>query len=56
MDAPTVGDSVNIRLEGKITNAATIPGGGVRVGIEFVRLSEEEQAITAVLSDVLVKN
>lgn len=49
VDAPAVGDSVNIRLEGKITNAATVQGGCVRVGIEFVGLSEEERAITAVL-------
>jgi hypothetical protein len=48
---------VNVRLEGEIRNATATMGRDIRVGIEFIRLSETEQAITAVLSvmsDVLV--
>jgi hypothetical protein len=52
VDAPAIGSSVNIRLEGEIRNAAPSMEGGVRVGIEFVGLSEAEQAITAVLSEM----
>jgi hypothetical protein len=50
LEVPAVGDSVKIRFEGEIKNAAAIPEGTVRVGIEFVGLSEAERAITAVLS------
>jgi hypothetical protein len=50
---------VNVRLEGEIKNAVVTMNRDVRVGIEFVQLSETEQAITAVLSvmsDVLASN
>ena len=50
LEVPAAGDSVKIRFEGEIKNAAAIPEGTVRVGIEFVGLSEAERAITAVLS------
>ena len=49
---------VNVRLEGQIKNASLTMSRDIRVGIEFIRLSETEQAITAVLSvmsDVLVR-
>ena len=52
VDAPAVGSSVNLRLEGEIRNAAPAMEGGVRVGIEFVGLTKGEQAITAVLSEM----
>ena len=52
VDAPTIGSSVNLRLEGEIRNAMPASEGGVRVGIEFVGLSEEEVAITAVLGQM----
>jgi hypothetical protein len=52
VDAPAIGSSVNIRLEGEIRNAAPAMEGGVRVGIEFVGLSEEEVAITSVLGEM----
>ena len=48
---------MNVHLEGEIKNASVTMSSDFRVGIEFVRLSETEQAITAVLSvmsDVLV--
>jgi hypothetical protein len=57
VNLPGDGSSVNVRLEGEIKNATPTMSRDLRVGIEFVRLSETEQAITAVLSvmsDVLV--
>lgn len=59
VNLPEEGCSVNVRLEGEIRNAAPTVGGGIRVGIEFLPLSEAERAVTAVLSvmsDVLVKS
>ena len=41
---------MNVRLEGQIKNATATMSRDIRVGIEFIRLSETEQAITAVLS------
>jgi hypothetical protein len=49
VEFPAVSDWVSIRLEGKIKNAALIRPGLVRAGIEFVGLSEAEQAIATVL-------
>jgi hypothetical protein len=57
VNLPGNGSCVNVRLEGEIKNTAVTMSRGIRVGIEFIRLSETEQAITAVLSvmsDVLV--
>jgi hypothetical protein len=51
--------SVNVRLEGEIKSSVPTITRGARVGIEFIRLSETELAITAVLSvmsDVLVRS
>ena len=59
VDLPGAGSSVNVRLEGAIKSAVPTINRRLRVGIEFVRLSETEQAITAVLSvmsDVLVSS
>ena len=59
VNLPGDGSCVNVRLEGEIKNAAVTMGRDIRVGIEFIRLSETEQAITAVLSvmsDVLVNS
>jgi hypothetical protein len=53
VDAPAAGDSVNIRLEGVITNAESTPGGVVRVGIEFDGPSESELAIATVLGEMI---
>jgi hypothetical protein len=50
VDLPGERSCVNVRLEGEIKNAAMTMNRDIRVGIEFVRLSETEQAITAVLS------
>jgi PilZ domain len=57
VNLPGNGSCVNVRLEGEIKNASPTMSRDIRVGIEFIRLSETEQAITAVLSvmsDVLV--
>lgn len=50
IDAPAIGSSITLRLEGQIRNAAPSMEGGVRVGIEFVGLSPAEEAISVVLS------
>ncbi len=53
VEAPAVGDSVNVRLEGVIRNAQPTSGGIVRVGIEFDGLSESELAVAAVLGTLI---
>lgn len=51
VEVPAVGDSVKVQFDGEIRSATPEnPEGSVRVGIEFVGLSEAEQAITACLS------
>jgi hypothetical protein len=57
VNLPGPASSVNVRLEGEIKSALPTISRRLRVGIEFIQLSEAEQAITAVLSvmsDVLV--
>jgi len=49
VEVPAPTDSLTIRLEGQIKNATTISSGTVRVGVEFVGLTEEERAIATVL-------
>jgi hypothetical protein len=59
VNLPGDGSCVNVRLEGEIKNATVTMSRDLRIGIEFIRLSETEQAITAVLSvmsDVLVNS
>jgi hypothetical protein len=59
VNLPGDASAVNVRLEGEIKNVLPSINRGVRVGIEFVGLTETEQAITSVLSvmtDVLVKS
>ena len=50
VDVPAVSDSVSIRLEGVINNAAPTLDGLVRVGIAFDGLSEPEPDAGAVQS------
>ena len=50
VNLPGNGSCVNVRLEGEIKNASVMMSRDIRVGIEFIRLSETEQAITAALS------
>jgi hypothetical protein len=40
-----IGTSVSIRLAGEVRNTAPGPHGGVRVGMEFVGLTETERSI-----------
>ena len=42
--------AVNVRLDGEIKNAVPTFSKKVRVGIEFAKVSETEQAVTSVLS------
>ncbi len=44
-----VGESVSIHLTGTVKNTSPGPEGGIRVGLEFVNLSETEQAILKVM-------
>ena len=53
VEAPAVGDSVNVRLEGVIKNAEPTSGGVVRVGIEFIGLAETELAVATVLRTLI---
>lgn len=53
VEAPAVGNSVNVRLEGVIRNADQTSGGVIRVGIEFDGLSESELAVATVLSALI---
>ena len=52
VDISTIGDAVNIRLEGEIRDAVFTLEGDVRVGVELVGLSSAELAITAVLGGI----
>ena len=53
VELPAVGESVNLRLEGEIRNAArTVLRATVRVGIEFDGLSNTERSILHALSCV----
>jgi PilZ domain len=44
-----VGESVSIHLTGTVKNTGPGPEGGIRAGLEFVGLSETEQAILKVM-------
>jgi hypothetical protein len=49
VETPKHGASVNIRLEGEVRNAVRVAGGSVRLGIEFVGLTELEQTVVKAL-------
>jgi PilZ domain len=54
VEAPAVGESLNVRLEGVIRNAEQTSGGVIRVGIEFGGLlSESELAVATVLGALI---
>ena len=53
VEAPAVGDSLNVRLEGTIRNADRTSGGVVRLGIEFDGLKESEVAVAGVLGELI---
>jgi hypothetical protein len=50
VELPAVGDAVNIRFEGEVTNVVRSTLRSARIGIEFVHLSNTERAILEVLS------
>jgi hypothetical protein len=52
VDISAVGETVNIRLEGEIKEAAFTLEGDIGVGLEFTGLSRTEQAVTAILSGI----
>ena len=47
--SPTASTSVNIRLEGDVRNAVRVGDDAVRLGIEFVGLTELEQTVVRAL-------
>jgi hypothetical protein len=49
VESPTASTSVNIRLEGHVRNAIPLGHGAVRLGIEFVGLTELEQTVVRAL-------
>ena len=48
------GASVSVRFVGEIKNAGTVPQGGLRIGMEFVGLSESERSILNMLEQMQV--
>jgi hypothetical protein len=49
VETPRHGESVLIRLEGEVRNAVQVDARSVRLGIEFVGLSEQEQSVVKAL-------
>jgi PilZ domain len=49
VESPTASTSVNIRLEGDVRNAVPVGSEAVRLGIEFVGLTELEQTVVRAL-------
>ena len=54
VDAVTGEDSVTIRLDGEIRNAAPTLEGDVRIGLEFVGRTEGDDAVTALLNEMRI--
>ncbi len=50
VETPTMGTSVNIRLEGEVRNAVALDSGSVRLGIEFDGLAKLEKSVLNALS------
>ena len=50
VEVPAVGDSINVRFEGEVKNVARTTLRSIRIGIEFIHLSNTERAILEVLS------
>lgn len=49
VETPIVGIAANIRLEGEVKNATPERDGSVRLGIEFLGLTDLEQSIVKAL-------
>jgi hypothetical protein len=54
VDAVTGEDSVTIRLDGEIRNAAPTLEGDVRIGLEFVGRTKGDDAVTALLNEMRI--
>jgi hypothetical protein len=52
VQSPTASTSVNIRLEGDVRNAVPVGDDAVRLGIEFVGLTELEQTVVRALGNL----
>jgi hypothetical protein len=53
VEAPSVGESINVRLEGVIRNAERTTGAVIRVGVEFDGLTESELAVADLLNTLI---
>jgi hypothetical protein len=49
VESPTMGNAVNVRLEGEVRNAVPVDDDSVRVGIEFTGLTELEHSVVKAL-------
>jgi hypothetical protein len=49
VESPTASTSVNLRLEGDVRNVVPVGDDGVRLGLEFVGLTELEQTVVRAL-------
>jgi hypothetical protein len=47
-----VGESISVRLTGTVKNVGSGAEGGIRTGLEFVGLSDTEQAIVKVIEQL----
>jgi hypothetical protein len=56
VEVPASADSLSIRLEGQVKNAAMTRSGTVRVGVEFVGLTQEELALAIALGALTAAN
>jgi hypothetical protein len=54
VDVATADDSVTIRLDGDIRNAAPTLEGEVRIGVEFVGVTDGDRAVTALLNEMSI--
>ena len=54
VDVATADDSITIRLEGEIRNAAPTLEGDVRVGVEFVGVTDGDHPVTALLNEMSI--
>jgi hypothetical protein len=45
VETPTLGESVNVQLDGEVRSAVPMDDGSVRLGIEFAGLTELEQSV-----------
>ena len=49
VETPILGMAANIRLEGRVKNTAARQDGSIRIGIEFLGLTDLEQSVVKAL-------